>query len=144
MTSSTSLDICNCAALHKAALVVAHQYEAAVAPTGLTLDEFMVLSKIGRLGDKSVTDLAGLLAVDSAIMAYRLKSMIARGLVTSTIGARDRRSRIIGLASRGRDLLAEATPLWAAANRRFEARLGPQKSDALRAVLGHIASHDIE
>ena len=58
---------------------------------------------------------SAVLAMDRTTLTANLKPLERRGLVTVTVDEADRRSRRMALTPAGRRLLAEAMPLWKAA-----------------------------
>jgi DNA-binding MarR family transcriptional regulator len=55
---------------------------------------------------------ANLLAMDRTTLTAALKPLERRGLVKVAPDPKDRRSRILKLTAKGRDLLAQAFPVW--------------------------------
>jgi DNA-binding MarR family transcriptional regulator len=63
---------------------------------------------------------AELLAMDRTTLTAALKPLERRGLVKVSQDPSDRRSRILILTDKGRDLLAQAVPVWEAAHDEIE------------------------
>ncbi len=135
-------ELCNCAALRQAARHVTKLYDEALAPSGLGLNQYSILARLGRVGPSPIQDLARLLVMDRSTLGRLLRPLEARGLLTLEIAAQDRRSRIIALTPSGAALVAETRPLWAVAQRHFEKRFGADEAGALRAVLKTVATLD--
>jgi Transcriptional regulators len=55
---------------------------------------------------------ASLLGMDRTTLTAALKPLQRRRLLTITVNPADRRSRILALTPRGRELLARAVPAW--------------------------------
>jgi DNA-binding MarR family transcriptional regulator len=138
----TEPEICNCAALRQAARHVTKLYDEALAPSGLGLNQYSILARLGRVGPSAIQDLARLLVMDRSTLGHLLRPLEARGLVTLEVSASDRRSRTIALTPAGAALVAETRPLWLEAQRRFESRFGAEAAGALRTVLKSVALTD--
>ena len=78
---------------------------------------------------------ANLLAMDRTTLTAALKPLERRGLVRVAQDAEDRRSRILILTAKGRDLLAHAVPIWERTHAEVERQLGDTKPENLRAGL---------
>jgi DNA-binding MarR family transcriptional regulator len=73
--------------------------------------------------------------MDRTTLTANLKPLERRGLVAVRIDATDRRSRRLMLTGEGRDLLAEAVPVWRSRHLAIEKLLAGADADALRAEL---------
>jgi DNA-binding MarR family transcriptional regulator len=76
--------------------------------------------------------IAELLAVDRTTLTAALKPLQRRGLVKVMVDPEDRRGRLLRLTAQGKDLLAEATPVWEKTHAEMEATLGAGEADRLR------------
>ena len=106
---------CTCAALRQAARRVSRWYDEALAPANVGINQFSLLARLDRLGPCTINELAASLVMDRSTLGH----LEARDLLTLRPCERDRRSRMLELTIEGRALLAEARPLWAAAQRTF-------------------------
>jgi DNA-binding MarR family transcriptional regulator len=70
-----------------------------------------------------------------------LRPLEADDLITMSVGE-DRRSRVISLTPAGRQKLADARPLWRAAQEAFELKFGTDEAAALRATMARVAHLD--
>ena len=129
---------CNCAAIRMAARKVTQLYDQALAPSGLRITQYPVLSWLATAGPMTMNVLAERLVMDRATLGHNLRPLQAQGLVTLATG-RDRRSRVVTLTEAGKRKLAEARPAWRAAQRTFEAAFGKEDSAALRATMVRLA-----
>jgi DNA-binding MarR family transcriptional regulator len=132
-------DVCNCAALRQAARHVTQFYDAVLAPSGLGLNQFSILSRLKAVGPVAIQDLARLLVMDRSTLGHLLRPLERRRLVTLALDARDRRSRRVMLTAAGRSLLAKARPMWAGAQRRFARAMREDAARELRAILKRVA-----
>jgi DNA-binding MarR family transcriptional regulator len=79
-----------------------------------------------------MASVASLLAMDRTTLTAALKPLQRRGLVKVTAGPRDRRSRLITLSAKGRDLLVRAVPVWQRTHMEVEALLQEGDPERLR------------
>jgi DNA-binding MarR family transcriptional regulator len=132
---------CNCAAIRQAARRVTRLYDQALAPSGLRITQYPVLSWLAAAGPMTMNVLAERLAMDRATLGHNLRPLEAQGLVALAEGE-DRRSRVVSLTDAGRRKLREARPAWHQAQQTFEAAFGPEDSAALRATMVRLARLD--
>ncbi len=131
-------DSCLCTALRQASRRVSQHYDAALAPAGLSANQFSILVRLARCGPASLQALAKDLVMDRSTLGHLLRPLEERGLVTLIVPACDRRRREITLQPAGAALIDTARPLWCAAQERFEASYGPAAAHTLRADLHRI------
>jgi DNA-binding MarR family transcriptional regulator len=131
-------EICNCSALRQAARSVSRLYDDALAPVGLGVGQYGILSRIGRAGESTIAELAGPLVMDRSTLGHLLRPLETRGLVRLGTAAHDRRAKAVALTPAGEALLAKARPLWVAAQRRFERTYGKAASLRLRRSLREV------
>jgi DNA-binding MarR family transcriptional regulator len=131
-------EICSCGALRQAARHVTRLYDDALAPVGLSLNQFSILSKLSRLGPHSLQDLAALLVMDRSTLGHLLRPLERRGALTLGTAAADKRQRVIALTASGHALMAAARPLWQQAEDGFAAAFGPARALALRTELKQV------
>ncbi len=107
-------------------------YDAALEPSGLRSTQYALLTEIHRRGDAapSIGDLA-----EALVMGPLQRD----GLITLERDEADRRSRLVKLTRTGRSRLADAQPLWRAAQEKFEDGFGKRAAAELRNVLVGIA-----
>ena len=117
-------DACNCSALRQAARRVTRFYDEALAPVGIGINQFAILSRLDRLGPQTVRELAASLVMDRTTLSHLLKPLAARGLIAVAATTEDRRRKRVALSAEGAALLARGRPLWAGAQRRYEASVG--------------------
>lgn len=78
---------------------------------------------------------ANLLAMDRTTLTAALKPLERRGLVRVATDQKDRRSHILILTAKGRELLASAVPIWQSTHAEIERQLGDKGPHNLRAGL---------
>jgi DNA-binding MarR family transcriptional regulator len=133
--------LCNCAAIRQAARRVTRLYDQALAPFGLRITQYPVLSWLASAGPMTMSVLADRMVMDRATLGHNLRPLEAQGLVTLTKGE-DRRSRVVTLTLLGRQKLREARTAWDTAQGMFEAAFGSEDAAALRATMVRLARLD--
>ena len=128
-------DTCLCLHLQRAARAVARRFDEALRPLGLTSGQFSLLMSLNRPAPPTIGSVASLLAMDRTTLTAALKPLERRGLIEIRVDATDRRSRRLMLTPGGRELLAEALPLWQSEHRLVTDLLGAADPDRLRAEL---------
>src|SRR6266849_3070378 len=116
--SDVEPEICNCAALRQAARRVTRLYDDALAPTGLGVNQFSILTRLSLVGPSTIQDLARLHVMDRSTLGHLLRPLEKRGLVRLQVSDQDGRSRVAALTPAGRAAVAKGLPLWAGAQRR--------------------------
>lgn len=135
-------ELCTCNALRRAERHVGRLYDRALAPFGLTVDQFATMSKLHRFGPAPILDLAERMVMDRAMLAYNLKGLAARRLVLVARAERDARCRVVSLTEAGTALFLAAKASWAAANAQVDAALGDDAL-ALRQLLKAVEGLDL-
>lgn len=135
---ATPEDPCNCLALRQAARALTQRYDDALAPVGLRVTQFSVLAKLGRLGPSSVQALAADLVMDRSTLGHNLRPLEREGLLALAIDPHDRRAKRLVLTDAGKAKLAEARPLWRAAQLAFERSYGETEAQSLRTSLARV------
>jgi DNA-binding MarR family transcriptional regulator len=133
-------EICNCGALRQAARHVTKLYDDALAPIGLGVNQYSILSRLTRVGPSTIQDLARLLVMDRSTLGHLLRPLEKRGFIKLEVSEQDRRSRMVALTQMGKAAVAKALPRWTVAQRRFESTFGKEAALELRAVLKEIAT----
>jgi DNA-binding MarR family transcriptional regulator len=141
-TSDFPPELCNCSALRQAARHVTKLYDDALAPLNLGVNQYSILVRLHRLGPSALQALARALVTDRSTLGHLLRPLEARGLVRIETAKDDRRGRTLRVTQAGLALIAQARPLWARAQRRFEGRIGTEAAAGLRGMLKRIAVED--
>jgi DNA-binding MarR family transcriptional regulator len=105
-------DTCLCLHLQRAARAVARRFDDVLRPLGLTNGQFSLLMSLNRPEPPTITSVAALLAMDRTTLTANLKPLERRGLLTVSVDSADKRSRRLALTDDGRNLLADAVPVW--------------------------------
>ena len=139
--SDAEPEICNCAALRQAARRVTRVYDDALAPAGLGVNQFSIVTRLSLAGPSTIQDLARLLVMDRSTLGQNLRPLERAELVAILKDPADGRNRLIALTKRGLTKLNEAAEYWRTAQDRFEEVFGEPEAAELRAMLSAIAYH---
>jgi DNA-binding MarR family transcriptional regulator len=113
---------------------VTRAYNEFLRETGLQVTQFSVLAavRIGRYA--TLSQLADQLALERTSLLRNIELLRRSGLVRDEAGKRGR-ARHLTLTAEGEAVLARCIPLWRQAQDAFQAALGPEDADAVRAGL---------
>jgi len=128
-------DCCLCLHVQRAARSLARRFDEALRPFGLTNGQFSLLMSLNRPQPPPMGPVAALLGMDRTTLTAALKPLARRGLVKISPDPSDRRSRVLILTAKGRNLLAPAMPVWQSTHEDVERLIPDQSPDALRASL---------
>jgi DNA-binding MarR family transcriptional regulator len=135
MVHRSRLDACHCFAIRQAARQITRAYEEVLAEAGLTTAQFSILSLIHDNGELTISDLTDLLKADRTTVLRALKPLTRNRLVQSGLLDSERQKLAYNLTEDGLAALEAAIPLWEKAQARFEAQVGQEKTQKLRADL---------
>lgn len=138
-TTTLVRDTCLCLHTQRAARMLARRFDEALRPLELTNGQFSLLMSLNRPEPPAMRPVAQLLAMDRTTLTAALKPLERRGLVAVGVDPADRRNRRLRLTEPGRDLLAEALPIWRDTHGAIEAELVFQDLVGLRAILRALA-----
>jgi DNA-binding MarR family transcriptional regulator len=132
---------CSAAVLRMAARRVSQFYDACLAPQGLKVSQYSVLSTAARHRDRAATvnELAEELGMDRSTLGHNLRPLERDGLVVLEADKDDKRVRRVRVTDPGRAKRQACRELWAVAQGRFEEAFGKERSAELAALLGFIA-----
>src|ERR1700749_4561518 len=105
-------DRCLCLHVQRAARALARRFDEALRPFELTNGQFSLLMSLNRPEPPPMGPVANLLAMDRTTLTAALKPLERRGLVSIVHDRNDRRSRVLILTAKGRELVARAVPVW--------------------------------
>nr|WP_298895272.1 MarR family winged helix-turn-helix transcriptional regulator [uncultured Altererythrobacter sp.] len=137
----TNLDTpfnCLCAGLRRAARIASRQYDQALAPIGINVQQFTALVTLNELGPTTVTQLAQSLELERTAATRNLAVMEKAGLIKRREGE-DRRERVVEITAEGRKRLNNARPMWRNAQRDLIDKMGEPIADSLLQKLDSIA-----
>jgi len=130
---------CACGRLRRATRALTQLYDDVMAPSGLRVTQFSLLSTLAREGTVRISDLADALLLDRTALSRTLDPLLERGLV-SIVSGRDAHTREVSLTRAGEKALRAALPQWKRAQIQVANRLGSRRLEALIATLGEIES----
>ena len=93
---------------------------------------------MGNEGLTQPSDIAAFIGIDRTACSRALRQMEADGLIARGGGDGDRRTTRVTLSERGRQLLADGTPLAEANNAAMAAKLTPGEETELRRLLSRL------
>ncbi|MFK8250083.1 MarR family winged helix-turn-helix transcriptional regulator [Ancylobacter terrae] len=128
------LSPCYCTRLRAAGRRIAAIYDAALEPLGINVAQFALLRMIERRQKVSLTELGRVAELDRSTMGRNVRVLERLGLAAAGRGE-DQRESVVTLTAAGAELLIRAAPLWEACQRTVEARLGPERIEALDELL---------
>lgn len=140
-TSPSRFTYCSAAVLRMAARRVSQFYDAYLAPEGLKVSQYSVLSTAARHKDKAptVNELAAELGMDRSTLGHNLRPLERDGLVILEADKGDKRVRRVAVTDLGYAKRRACRELWAVAQGRFEEAFGPDRAAELGSLLAFIA-----
>ena len=125
---------CYCITLRKASRRLTSVYDEALEPVGINLAQFSLLKNVVRRAPISLTELAHLLDLDRSTVGRNARVMMRMGLLAMGQGE-DQREQVLSPTERGRELLAEAMPLWVQTQQGIETKIGSENLAQLEKLL---------
>ena len=125
-------DCCLCLHVQRAARALGRRFDEALRPFELTNVQFSLLMSLNRPEPPPMGPVASLLAMDRTTLTAALKPLERRGLVKVSQDPSDRRSRVLALTPRGKNLLARALPVWQRTHNQVERLIPDGTPDELR------------
>jgi DNA-binding MarR family transcriptional regulator len=140
MNRPLSYDECNCFALRQAARFVTQMYERHMGRVGLTAAQFTILSKLARMPNLTMLDLADAMVMDRTTLVRALKPLQRDGFVVAETSEHDGRTLMFRLSPSGERVFDQAVIAWREAQEEFETKFGRARAKALRAELFNITA----
>lgn len=116
-------DACLCLHTQRAARALARRFDEVLRPVALTNGQFSLLNALNGAEPAPIRRVAAALGADRTTLTAALKPLVREGLAEISVDPADHRSRRVTLTAAGRDRLADALPLWAAAHAALETQL---------------------
>ncbi|MEO0936770.1 MAG: MarR family transcriptional regulator [Pseudomonadota bacterium] len=104
---------CHGFAARRRARLISLRYDSALAPHGLTIGQFSMLSALAGAGRMPVTALSSLMGLEQSATSRALAPLIRDGLVAMRRGRKDKRMRVVSLTGAGAARLNDAAASWA-------------------------------
>ncbi|ADW68828.1 MarR family winged helix-turn-helix transcriptional regulator [Granulicella tundricola] len=130
---------CTCYRLRQSARLTTRLYDRHLAPSGLNIGQFGILATLAAMHGQTISNLAAVLQLDRTTLTRNLLPLQKLGLVEVEPGP-DKRARSLSLTQPGREALAQAKPLWQAAQQALEQQLGKPESRHLNQTLDRTLS----
>jgi DNA-binding MarR family transcriptional regulator len=143
LPGASAAEICNCTAVRQAARHVTRFYDACLAEIGLRCTQYVILSRLDGGGPMTMAELAACMAMDRSTMGHNLRPLERDGLVTIATGQADRRARLVSLTAEGQARAAQARIAWCEAQRKFEARFGAGRAEAMRVIMAEVVATEL-
>jgi DNA-binding MarR family transcriptional regulator len=129
--------------VRSAARHVTQLYDQLLAPVGLHVTQFSILSKLKRLGPMTINALAKEMLMDRTTLGRNILPLERDGLIKIEASATDRRAKGIHLTKTGEKRLQAGREAWTRAQLRFEDRFGPKRAADFRAILRAVVASDL-
>ena len=132
---------CIVAAMRAATRRLTQLYDEAMAPTGLRVTQFHVLSELERRSadPPTVGELAEILTMERSALGQTLRPLARDGFIDLGHDERDGRRRPIQLTKAGKNKVVRARPYWAGAHEKFKDFFGGSQLASLRETLRDVA-----
>lgn len=137
---------CTHTSLRRAGRQLTQLYDDAIAPSGLTSAQAMLVSQIHELREEgkgagpSLQHLARRLGIQISALTHALRPLVRNGLVMVSPDASDRRTKRAVLTPQGLARTCRMYELWKQTNQRIEAVLGQGTTEQLRHLADRVAS----
>ncbi|WP_084187405.1 MarR family winged helix-turn-helix transcriptional regulator [Andreprevotia chitinilytica] len=113
-------------------------YNACFKPLGLTAEQFSLLVGIGAAEGATLVELADKAGVDPTTLSRNVQNLESRHLVCAE-GGRGRAGKRLALTTSGRQLMADAFPVWNWAKAELARRLGDEQLRSTRQAMEALA-----
>jgi DNA-binding MarR family transcriptional regulator len=135
VSEQPSQGVCTCAAIRQVSRHMTQLYDACLAPFGLTVNQFSILSRLRRTGPRSINTLAREMLVDRTTLGRNVRPLEREGLLELAPDAADKRSWALTLTPAGVKRVESAREGWKKAQQRFEQAYGSERASELRRLL---------
>lgn len=125
---------CYCINLRRAAGGITELYDRALAPSGLTVNQYSLLQGLRKLEKPSVTALAQRQGLERSTLVRNLSPLLQAGYVRDVAQASARNRQLL-LTLKGEEILRQAQPLWRQAQEQVSEALGEENLKSLMRTL---------
>jgi DNA-binding MarR family transcriptional regulator len=139
-TPDGAWNYCSNSALKRASRQLGQLYEDVLAPSGLKITQYTLLTQIKLGRETPLKMLAEAMVMDLSALGHTLKPLQRDGLVELVSDEHDRRVKRVRLTQKGDKLWTDTNGLWREAQARFDAAFGEDASENLRRTMDLIAS----
>ncbi|MDQ0779048.1 DNA-binding MarR family transcriptional regulator [Streptomyces aurantiacus] len=135
---------CNVTAIRKASRRLTQLYDEALRPVGLRSTQYSVLAELTANAGNPPTmrQLADSLIMDRSALGHAVRPLVRDGLLALEEGQADRRSRLISVTPKGRNLFRRAQLSWQEVQDYVAAAMGDEQAENLRTVMLAVAGND--
>jgi DNA-binding MarR family transcriptional regulator len=130
----TQISGCTCFKVRRLARRVTQIYDRVLAPSGLRVTQFSLLSRLLWNGAMPMRQLSSSLDMDRTTLTRNLKPLIEAGLISLAPSKTDARQREAQLTATGRARLDQAKKLWRRAQNEINQTIGPSQIESLHAL----------
>lgn len=132
------VDLCYATSMRRTSRRISQRYDRALAPVGLRATQYAILVTVRSRQPLAVHELGEILDLERTTAGKNIRPLEKRGLVSTAPSDEDRRVRTIRVTEAGEALLAEARPLWEAAQHAVEKQIGVETANRLRDQLNRL------
>jgi DNA-binding MarR family transcriptional regulator len=125
---------CHCILLRQVSRKMTALYDAAMAPFGITIAQYSLISRLNRLGQASLTELGEDTDLDRSTIGRNIRLLERMELVATSRSPQDQREMLAVLTAVGEARLAAARPVWAQVQQDIEARIGTDRLAVLKEI----------
>jgi len=117
---------------------------------GVTEAQLLMMTIIAETGDTTVGQIAQRLNVSSQFVTIEIGDLVKKDIIEKQLNEADRRSMLLTLATRGRNLLGELAPLRRKVNDIHWRSLTEDRAEILQEIVsallsdGKIAAHELD
>ena len=120
------LSSCYCKNIRRLSNNITKYYNEYLKDTGLTLNQYSIMSSIHKIEPATVTDIANEVGLERTTIVRDLKPLIKNGLVED-ISEKGKRNKMIQLTNKGIEMHNNAEPYWNEAQEKIFNLLGPER-----------------
>jgi DNA-binding MarR family transcriptional regulator len=128
---------CACLSLRQASRMVTQLFDDALVPVGLLSTQLPVLVVLALYGPLTISRLASLIIIDRTTLTRNLKPLQAKGYI-QIVSTSDKRKKLLEISQKGRQVIADAYPLWKKVQGQIVQGLRPGHWKAVREQLGQL------
>ena len=118
---------CYCTNLRRSANAISDFYDEELKETGLTISQYYLLMNLQRLKNANITHWAEFVGLDRSTMVRNIKVLQSRCFIVPAEG----HGKTFKLSETGEKALNNAVPIWNTAQKKMEAFLGEDDSEAI-------------
>ncbi|MFP3155842.1 MarR family transcriptional regulator [Lachnospiraceae bacterium ZAX-1] len=131
---------CHCLNVRRTGQMITDMYNKNLAPSGLTVSQFSILSQLGCSESVSVSEIAAALSLERTTLVRNLKILEKKGLICDN--ASKGRSRQITLSEKGASCYDTARPFWENAQSNLEDAIGVESLALLANTLARLSEFE--